>query len=235
MNILTAKVFGIEHIMYLLVTTILGAAFIFLVKRFCKEEKQLQFVVRITGAVLLCLIIANRICISIREDCNWIYLVPDSFCGVASFTMAIALLIGKKDGILFHFVCYIGLVGGLAATIYPDFIGQADSFFYHATITGLLHHSVLVISILMVTITKYFTPTLKKWYALPLGMCVTMSLGVFDMTVLGMPNAMLIGGPIISGTVLTWWFMGILIMAAALLAMFIFDCANKRIVLIKKE
>lgn len=222
-----AKVFGVEHIIYLILTILVGVGSILFAKKCCKEEKKLQLFIRILGGILLVLIIANRICISIREGYDWAYLAPDSYCAISSFTMAIAMLIGKKDGILFHFVCYLGFVGGLAATIYPNYLSQADSIFYHATITGLLHHSVLLISIVLVTITKFWTPTLKKWYALPLGLCVTMSIGVFDMTVIGLPDAMLIGGPLIKDTIFTWWFMGLMIEIASLLTMLGFDLAKK--------
>lgn len=115
--------------------------------------------------------------------------------------MAFALILGKKDNRVFHYICYLGFVGTIVAVIYPDFLGQLDSkgnptgFMYPATISGLLHHSVLLFAIVMLYVTRYFTPTLKKCHYLLLGFCITISLGIFEITALGFDDAFLIKNP----------------------------------------
>lgn len=221
-------VFGWQHLTYLAIFIVLSLAVGIFIVKYAKTEKRMTWSMRIIGIVLLLLIIWNRIAISIREN-DWKFLMPDSWCGAGSFTMAFALMFGKKDNKVLHYITYMGFVGAMVTMIYPNFLGQTDfsgnetTFMYPATISGLLHHSVLLFAIVMVTVTRYFTPTLKKWYYLPLGMCMTISLGIFEITAMGFDDAMLIMNPILPNTILTWWFLGILIMIMALIIMAIYD------------
>lgn len=228
------KIFGIEHIIYICIFVIIMTASIVLVVKFIKTEKQINILMKAIGAVLLILIILNRIAISIREDYNWMYLIPDSFCGLCSFLFSFALLFGKKNNTLLHYVCYLGLIGGVANIVYPTYISQSDSFFYFATITGLLHHSVMVYGILLAYITKFFVPTFKKWYALPIGLACSLAFGEFLISALSFPDAFLIKEPIIKDSILTWYFLGALIIPASFIEMLIFDKVNK-VVFFKKE
>lgn len=221
------KVFGVEHIIYVVVFLVILIASIILVIKYIKnDEKKTYLFMRVTGAILLVLIVLNRIAICLHKG-SWLYLIIDSYCGLCSFVFSLALLFGKKDNVVLHFACYLGLVGGLSNVIYPSYISQGSSIFYFATITGLLHHSVLVYGIVMCYITKFFTPTFKKWYILPLGLTCCVSLGELEISLFGLPDAFLIKGPIISGTILTWYFIGALLISASILEMLIFDKINK--------
>jgi predicted benzoate:H+ symporter BenE len=113
--------------------------------------------------------------------------------------------------------------------IYPDFIGQAQSIFYPLTISGLLHHSVsLYLSVLMI-VTGFFQPTIRKFYIFPLGMSFYMTYGVFLMDCVGLEEAMYIHEPLIEGTIFTWYFVGFLIcvITAVLLLMWEFIKTRK--------
>ena len=54
------KIFGTEHIIYMIISFILTAVAIILIKKFCKTEKSQALAVKISGAVLLFSILLNR-------------------------------------------------------------------------------------------------------------------------------------------------------------------------------
>lgn len=216
------QIFGWQHLTYLAITISLSVLVIVLIKLFVRTEKGLSLTMRIIGGILLCCVIVNRFMISGHKG-SYIYLIPDTYCGLSSFVLGLSLLFGKKNNIVFHFVCYVGFVGSVASLIYPDFLGQNESFMYPATITGLIHHSVMLMAITLMFITRYFVPTLKRFYVLPVGLAFMLVLGVFEIQVIGFPDAMQIKNPIIKGTILTWWFLASMLLLVAWATMAIYD------------
>lgn len=100
-------------------------------------------------------------------------------------------MFGKKGNICFHFIGYMELVGGTLTLNYPNFLSQSESFIYPIT--------------------------MKKWYYLPLGMTICMSLVIFMTTALGFNDAMNIINPLLPNTIFTWWFLSILIKIKSLI------------------
>lgn len=223
----TPKIFGVEHIVYLILAFMIGITSVILIKIFVKKEENIVLVMRIIGFILLGLIIWNRICICIR-DSNWLLLIPDSYCGLTSFVISLALISGKKDNFIFQFFPYVGLVGGIGVMLYPSFIKQDSSFFYHATISGLLHHTVSFFAIILIFITKRYTPTLKKWYIPIISYIFILALGYFEIYVLKFDDAFNLTVPIVEGTFLTWYVVSILVFIVSYLIMLIFDLHNKK-------
>ena len=219
------KVFGWQHLTYLAIFLVLAVVGTYCILKFVKNEKTLTIVIKSIAGALLLAILWNRICITINNG-NWIYMIPNSFCGLSSLLLSISVLVGKKDNWFFHFICYLGFIGGLITLIYPDFLGQNQSFLYPATISGLLHHTIMFYLVLIMVITKYFVPTLKKWYYLPLGLACVMTYGLFLLDAVGHTSAMNITTPLLEGTILTWWFTGIMVVALAVATMAIFDYFN---------
>lgn len=222
------KVFGIEHILYVVIFLAFAVPSIFLIQKFAKTKKQKFWVFKFLGLLQLCLIVSNRISICLRNDSDFRYLIPDSFCGLVSLVLALTLLFGKKNNPILHFTNYIGFIGGMANIIYPTYISQNESFFYHATITGLLHHSMMVYIVVLSIIVGYFKPSLKKWYPLPIGLCFCMLLGLFEIHVIGLSDAFQIYNPLVTGSFLYWWGLGIMIVPASYLIMFFFDLYRKK-------
>ena len=216
------KVYGWEHFTYLAVCAVIAAAAIFFVRKYAKTEKTLSIVTRAVGGALFACILWNRISLCIKNS-NALTLIPDTFCGISSLILSLAMLIGKRNNIVFHFICYLGFVGGTLTLAYPDFIGQAASVFYPPTISGLLHHTVMVFAIILMLLTKYFVPTLKRWYVLPLGLCCVMTFGIFEITALGFNDAMQIFTPLLPDTIFTWWFCGALLLPFSYIVMLLFD------------
>lgn len=207
------QVFGWQHLLYLgVVAAIAIAAFWLIAKKYSKNEKALQYIFRGLG-LLLCLFVTLNRFGEVQRLRGWHYLVPNTFCGLGSFVFAGALIFGKKDNIVLHFIAYLTMFGGIVNLIYPYYVGQHPMFFYLSTISGLLHHTLCVFIFVLLVYTGYMKPDPKKWYAVPLGLSVFMTAGVFELAMF-MPidptyDAMNIVVAIVPKTILTWWFVGL--------------------------
>ena len=221
------QIYGIEHILYLLVTISIMTALTILIDKKVHTTKQKEVTVKLIGVALLLAILWNRTSIAILRNGISSFL-PGTFCGASSFALAIAVLICKKDSPVFHSVAYTGLLGSILTLVYPDFIGQDVSFFYPMTISGLVHHTVTFFLVLIMIRTGYLKPELKKWHLLPLGLSVYMVYGLFLITVLGYGDAMYIYQPILEGTILDWDVLGAIFLALHLVFLVIWDLIMKR-------
>ncbi len=130
------KVFGWQHLTYLAVFIVIAIILTFFILKYAKAEKMLALIMKIIGGLLFICIVWNRTTLVMKYNSAW-FLIPDTFCGISSLILSLALLIGKRNNFVFHFICYLGFIGGLIVLVYPDFIGQASSIFYPATISGL--------------------------------------------------------------------------------------------------
>lgn len=208
------KLYGWQHLTYLAIFFAIFAGMIVITHYLIKTDRQKSILLKCVAGVLFVLIIINRISIAIRYKEPSMF-IPNSYCGLTSLVMALVVLFGKPNLKSYNFLVYIGLFGGLATMFYPDFLGQDKSFMYLPTISGLLHHSVLLILCELLLQTKWFTPTLKGWKWFPIGLCIYTLYGLFLMDIFGWQSAMEINSTLIPGTPLNWWF--ILLVGSALL------------------
>ena len=221
------QVFGWQHIVYLVIFAAAFAGSIVAIKLKVKQEKTLNIIIKSVGGLLLALIIWNRIAICFHKN-DWWMLIPDSFCGLSSLCLAICALVCKRDQLPLHCFVYLSFWGGAITTFYPDFLPQNESFLYPATISGLLHHGVaFYLSVLMV-LTGFMKPSLKKFYAFPVGLCINMCYGLFLIDALKFKKAMYIGQPLISGTFLTWYVVAAMLIAVTLGAVWLYEYLLKR-------
>ncbi|MFA6375282.1 MAG: hypothetical protein WCY04_03545 [Bacilli bacterium] len=204
------RIFGIEHILYLFVCILLMSLFLILIKKYIHSEKKLNILIRALGFILFIAIMWNRISININKENFFAGFLPGSFCGATSLFLSIAAMVLKKNHAAFYCLIYVGLLGGLVTIFYPDFIGQAESFFYPMTISGLVHHTVMVFLIMIMIFSGYVQPDLNKWYYLFLGLALYMCYGLLLITVLGYGDAMHIYTPLLEGTALNWIVLGLL-------------------------
>ena len=202
------NVFGSVHIIYLLITLPLSVLALFLGKKFAKSEKSQSIFLKSLAALLLIWIIINRLSQVYRyDDVRWEQIIPDSFCGMTSLVLALAVLFGKKDNPVYHFVWFLGLVGASITVFNPTFLDQGPSIFYLPTISGLLHHSLALVMVAALLLFGQIHITYKKWYCTFFGFTAYLSVGAFQMSVLGLPDAFHIAEPILSDTPLTAWVM----------------------------
>ena len=202
------QLFGIEHILYIIITTVVASAGLLLAKKYAKTDKSQTIVLKILAALLFVAIMTNRLSQVFRYGTvRWYCIIPDSFCGMTSLVLALAVLFGKKDNHVLHFVWLLGLFGGISTVIYATFLDQDISFFYIPTISGLLHHSLSAIVVVALLIFKQIDITYKKWYCTFFGFTSYLTLGAFLMHTFELSDAYHIAEPLISDTPLTAWVM----------------------------
>lgn len=202
------KIFGWQHIIILSVSVVLMISSILVILRFAKNPKTLDLIIKAVAAALLIAIVTNRLSIVFKYDePEWEMLIPNSFCGMSSLVLSLAVLLGKKNNDVLHFVWFIALLGGTLTMFYPDFIGQNPSVFYLPTISGILHHTIAAYLVILLLIFGYVTPTYKKWYCTVFGFTCYLSVGAFLLSVFGLDDAFYIIKPVLSGTPLRVWLL----------------------------
>ena len=227
-----AKIYGWAHLTFIGIYIALFAASLIFIKLKVKSEKTIDLIVKILGGVLLALIIFNRIAIACHRESGW-GLVPDSFCGVGSLALAICCLFFKRGALPYHVFVYCMLFGGAIVVFYPDFIGQefhgeATSFMYPATISGMLHHSLAVYISVLLLVTGHFKPCVKKTYALPIALCFMVTYGVFLLDACKFKDAMYLFKPLVSGTFITWYVVFPALVGAAYGIAFLYEYLIKK-------
>lgn len=223
------QLFGIEHILYLIISTAVSSAALLLAKKYAKTEKSQQIFLKAVAVLLFIAIVTNRLSQVFRYDeVRWYLIIPDSFCGMTSLVLALAVLFGKRDNNVLHFVWLLGIFGGVSSSIYASYIGQGATVFYLPTISGLLHHSIsatLVVGLLMF---GQIDITYKKWYCTLFGFTSYLTLGAFMMQEFGISDAFHIAEPLIEGTFLTAWGMAPLYAVGYALVLWIAEIVKKR-------
>lgn len=200
------NVFGSVHLIYLGITLPLSAVGLYLAKRYAKTEKTKKIVLKTIAVMLLIWIVINRLSQVFRySDVRWEQIIPDSFCGMTSLVLSLAVLFGKKNNAVYHFVWALRLVGAVITLVYPSFLDQGPTVFYLPTISGLLHHSIALVLIIALLLFEQIQITYKKWYCSLFGFTSYLTMGAFQISVLGLDDAFHIIEPMLDGTPLTVW------------------------------
>ena len=202
------QLFGTEHILYIIITTILGGAGLFLAKKFAKTEKAQSDILKLLALLLFISIVTNRLSQVFRhDDVRWYSIVPDSICGMTSLVLSLGVLFGKKDNGIVHFSWLLGLFGGISTVIYATFVGQDSSFFYLPTISGLIHHSLAAMVAVAVLMFGYIEISYKKWFWTVFGFTLYVTVVAFLMNLFHLEDAIHLAEPLLDGTPLTIWVM----------------------------
>ena len=223
------QLFGIEHILYIIISTILGGGGLFFSYKYAKSEKTQMIVLKCLAVALLISVMTNRISQVFRYDnVRWYCIIPDSFCAMTSLVLSLTVLFGKKDNNVYHFVWLLGLFGGVSTVIYATFIDQNPSFFYIPTFTGLLHHSFSAMLVVALLMFKQINITYKKWYCTLFGFTCYLTLGAFMMHTFDLSDAFHIAEPLLPNTPLTAWFMGPMYAFAYAIILFVIEFVRKK-------
>ena len=224
-----ATVFGIEHFLYIGITATIAIAGLLCAKKFAKSEKSQIIILKALATALLISIIANRLSQVFRYGMvRWEQIIPDSYCGMTSLVLALAVLFGKKDNDALHFTWILAIFGGISTVIYPAFIGQGPTIFYLPTITGLLHHSLSATVSIAVLLFKQLHITYKKWYCTLFGFTCYITLGAFLIGCLGIPDAFHIYTPLLDNTPLTTWVMAPIYIVCYSIIILLIEIIRKR-------
>ena len=232
LSLSAASLYGWEHLTYIAIFAVLFVASIVFIKLKIKSERTVDIIVKSLGGVLLALLIFNRIAIAFHRETGW-GLVPDSFCGVGSLCLALCCIFFKRGALPYHVFVYCMFFGGAITVFYPDFLGQefhgqATSFLYPATISGLMHHSLAFYITVLLFVTGHFKPCVKKTYALPIALCFMITYGVFLIDACGFEKAMYIGSPLVPGTFITWYVVDPALVAVAYGIAFLYEYLLKK-------
>lgn len=203
---MSLDVFGGVHFLYLGITLPISVVGLVLAKKLAKTEKSQNVVLKSIAALLFIWIVINRLSQVYRyDDVRWEQIIPDSFCGMTSLVLSLAVLFGKKDNPVYHFVWALGLAGAVITIFYPTFLDQGPSVFYLPTISGLLHHSLTLVMVVALLLFDQIHITYKKWYCTFFGFTAYLTLGAFQMAVFGFADSFHIAEPMIEDTFLTAW------------------------------
>lgn len=224
-----AVVFGIEHFLYMGITGVIAAVGLLCAKKYAKSEGTKTIILKALAAALLVAIIMNRLSQVFRYDTvRWEQIIPDSYCGMTSLVLALAVLFGKKDNYALHFTWILAIFGGISTVIYPAFIGQGPTVFYLPTISGLLHHSFSATVAIAVLLFDWMHITYKKWYCTLFGFTCYLTVGAFLIGCLGFSDAFHIHTPLLDGTPLTTWVMAPIYVVCYALIMLIIELVRKK-------
>ena len=222
------SVFGIVHWIYLAITLPLSFLTLFFAKRYIKSDKAVKVFLKIIALLLLVWILINRLSQVFRySNVRWEQIIPDSFCGMTSLVLSCAVLFGKKNNNVLHFVWFLGLVGAVITIAYPTFLDQGPTVFYLPTISGLLHHSLTLVMVASLLLFGQIDITYKKWYCTIFGFTCYLTLGAFQMAVFGFKDSFHIVEPMISGTPLTTWVIAPIYLTGYALILLITELVRK--------
>lgn len=222
------KVFGGVHLLYLAITLTLTVVGLVCAKKFAKTEKSQNIILKCIAAALFIWILTNRLSQVFRySNTRWDTIIPDSFCGMSSLVLSCAVLFGKKDNPVLHFVWFLSLIGAVITIFYPTFINQGPTVFYLPTISGLLHHSLAIVMVIALLMFKQINITYKKWYCSLFGFTAYFTVGAFLMTVFNYSDAFHMVEPMLSGTPLTAWVIAPIYVAGYSLVLLIIELVRK--------
>lgn len=223
------ELFGIEHILYIVISTLLCSAILLAGKKLAKTPRSQTIFLKGLACLLFVAIMTNRLSQVFRYDTvRWYCIIPDSFCGMTSLVLALAVLFGKRDNHVLHFVWLLGLFGGISTVIYASFVGQGPTLFYLPTISGLLHHSLSAMMVVALFLFRQIDVTYKKWYCTFFGFTSYLTVGAFLMQTFHMSDAFHIAEPLLSDTPLTAWVMAPMYAVAYALILLGFELAKKK-------
>lgn len=186
---------------------------------FAKTEKSKVLVIKITAGVLLLATTLSRF-IYYDWKPSIVDFLPSSFCSTMGFILPLFVLFCKKDSKTLYFAVFAGFMGGVITVLSGDDIGQQRfqntliSYFYHGLMSSLAMLCVAV---------KYCRPTLNKVPRLFVALCVMVVYGLFTNQVFGFSNNMFLNSPLIDGTILTWWFVGIMFILIAIIVAIVYE------------
>lgn len=223
------QLFGIEHILYIIISTVVCGAGLLIAKKYAKTEKARTYALKIFALLLFIAIMTNRLSQVFRYgNVRWYCIIPDSFCGMTSLVLSLAVLFGKRNNNVLHFAWLLGLFGGISTVIYATFVGQGPTLFYLPTISGLVHHSLSATVVVALFMFKYIDVTYKKWYCTFFGFTSYLTLGAFLMQTFDLSDAFHIAEPLLSDTPLTAWVMAPMYAVAYALILLGFEAVKKK-------
>ena len=192
--------FGKLHLIYLAISTILLISlFILFIKN--KNEERARRIRFCLGVTLFLLVIVNR-CSSVFYNHIFdvpvdkpkpVHILPNTWCSTNALILSIYLMFDIKHHSI-AFPIFLGLYGGLIASIIPTYLNK-QPFFELDTITSLIFHNVMILACLTLICTCYYKPKKLDFLYFLLGMVFLECVGYVQIKFLGYKEAMQIHQP----------------------------------------
>ena len=192
--------FKLNHILYLIISfLIILLLLIFISKN--KDEKKARIIRFILGISLLITLIINR---ATLVHFNHVYYEPDnslkphhmfpnSWCSINALILSIYLIFDIKHHSI-AFPIFLGIYGGMVASIIPTYLNK-QPFFEIDTLTSLLFHSIMILSCFTLLFTKYYIPYKLDFLYFGFGMLLLELIGFFQIHALKYKESMQVGQP----------------------------------------
>ena len=200
------KIFGIEHILFMLIMIIIGIITLIIAKKKITTDDSKRKFFMCLGFIGLFFILATRIsvCFNLYNKNFW-YLIPETFCGTNSLVLSLVLIFGKKNNIFFHILWLFTLLTCGLSFIYPTYIGQNESIFYPSTIFSLFHHAITLFNVIAILVLGYMEVSYKKAWVQLFYLIYALCMGHFMIYVLKFNDAFYLKEPLMAG--LKFWVM----------------------------
>lgn len=225
--------FGFYHLLFLFLTVIIASITIYIFyTRLKKDEYKKALGLKIIAAIWLCFAIAHQVVyayetVVLKIGGNpkgwqfWQMLIPFTYCSLLSFITPIVIILFKKNNRALHCLTYFCFFGGFSIFC-PTWLKDDISFFLPSSILAMFHHAFMFVMSVLLIMTKYVKPSMKRFYIYPVGVGMIILLGVFEKYALDFPDGMMIGTPLFDKMphLTSWW--GLWIAGSFLVFTFIF-------------
>lgn len=197
------EIFKNDRIIFLIIYTIIGFLILLFAKLKIKSWKYELLYFRIISILI---ILGNLLC-RLEEGRMYGYIngLPTTFCSVTGFLLPLIVLFGKKNLGVYQALMYMGVIGGVYTIFVVPFVSPGVSVLELNILFSSVYHGLLIILCISMIMFGWFKPELKKCYCYFIVYCFYITLGTFEINVLGAYNAMCINSPLVKNTPLNCW------------------------------
>lgn len=132
------------HRMFMLMMIVLGSTLVLVFNNKIKNWKYEDRVLKIMGIILILNVFGYYVWEGFHGELRGIESLPLTFCPITAMTLGVTLLTRKYW--FFPYIFYMGLFGGLMATVFPDDL-HAGPFFYRFHHFYIQHTWIIIIPI----------------------------------------------------------------------------------------
>lgn len=206
--------FGLHHFLFLLIAIALGSVIVYIFYAKLKDENKRTLALKILSAIWFSFGLAHQI-VYAAEVMNgpnlsgWTWpqlMLPFTYCSLLSIVTPLVIIFFKKDNRALHCLTYFSFFGGFSI-FFPAWLSDNTSFFLPSSILAMFHHSFMLLTSVLLIVTKYIKPSMKRFYIYPIGVAMIILLGVLEKYVMKFPIGMMIGVPLFDKMphLTSWW------------------------------
>lgn len=164
------------NIWFMLAFSVILSVLVFIFSKQIKEWKHEGIVTKVIGVLLIVNVIGYYIWEGAHGYLDGVYTLPLTFCPMTATFTGITLI--TKKYWLFPYIYYMGIFGGIMASIFPDDLHAGPGFyrFYHFYI----QHSLIIVMPVYLAKAYGVIPTFRQTLR---GFAITMSIGFMGLII----------------------------------------------------